>query len=163
MDRERFQIGNYARIHGIAATLRKYTSKYPSLKENTFRNFKSKVKKEVKNTKQEGKDVKKSISEYSVATGRPLMLRELDNMVKIYIKALTIRGCTISPNLATATAKVLIPRYPDVVGNIDIDSSSWAKSLFKRMGFVTRVKTSSKVKIPDRARKELKYSPITKL
>ena len=77
------------------------------------------------------------------------MLGELENLVQIYIKTLSIRGCTISTNLATAIAKALMQRYPDVVGNIDIDSSSWEKSLFKRMGFVKRMKTSSKVTIPN--------------
>ena len=46
-------------------------------------------------------------------------------------------------------------RYPNFAGNIDVDSSSLAKSLFKRMGFVRRMKTSSKVSIPDAARKEI--------
>ena len=47
--------------------------------------------------------------------------------------------------------------YPNLVGNIDVDSSSWAKSLFKRMGFVRRMKTSSKVSIPDGAWKEIEF------
>ena len=51
----------------------------------------------------------------------------------------------------------MIQRYPDVVGNIDIDSSSWAKSLFKRIGFVKPAKTSAKVSIFDGAREEIEY------
>ena len=48
-------------------------------------------------------------------------------------------------------------KYSDVAGNIDIDSSSWAKRIFKRMSFVRYMKTSSKVTIPGGARKKLEY------
>ena len=43
------------------------------------------------------------------------------------------------------------------VGQVDVDSSRWAKSLFSRMNFVKRKKTSSKVDIPDGARKEIEF------
>ena len=48
-------------------------------------------------------------------------------------------------------------RCPDVVVNIDIYSSSWEISLFKRMSFVRCMKTSSKVTIPEGPRKKLDY------
>ena len=54
-------------------------------------------------------------------------------------------------------AKALMSKYPHVVGQIDVDSSRWAKSLFSRMNFVKRRKTSSKVDIPDGARKEIEF------
>ena len=37
---------------------------------------------------------------------------------------------------------------------IDLDSSSWAKSLFKRMGLAQRMKTAGKVEIPEGTKKE---------
>ena len=119
--------------------------------------FKVKVETELNDASKEKRDPKKSIRKYSAPTGRPLMLGDLDKMVQTYIKAVSSRGAVINTSLAKATAKALIQRYPDVVGNVDIDSSSWAKSLFKRMGFVRRMKTSAKVTIPDSARKELEY------
>ena len=48
-------------------------------------------------------------------------------------------------------------KYPNVAGNIDLNSSSCAKSFFTRMGFVLRKFTSAKVDIPDKARKEIEY------
>ena len=49
----------------------------------------------------------------------------------------------------------MIARNPQLnLGHIDLDSSSWAKSLFKRMGFVKRMKTTGKVEIPEGAMKE---------
>ena len=85
------------------------------------------------------------------------MLGEIDQMVQTYIKAVSSRGDLVTRTLANAAAKALMARYPNLVGNIDVDSSSWAKSLFKRMGFVRRMKTSSKVSIPDGARKEIEF------
>ena len=38
-----------------------------------------------------------------------------------------------------------------------MESTAWAGSLFKRMGFVKRRKTSSKVEIPDAAKKEIEF------
>ena len=78
----------------------------------------------MKNAKKEGKISKnQSQSILSLKTDK-LMLGELDNMKQMYIKGLGTRGCTISTNLATAAAKTLMQRCPDVVSNIGIDSSS---------------------------------------
>ena len=65
----------------------------------------------------------------------------------------------MNSNLAIAEGRTLIQKYPNAAGNIDIDSSSWTKSLFKHMGYVHRIKTSSKfkVKIPDDARREIEF------
>ena len=86
-----------------------------------------------------------------------LMLGELDNMIQMYIKGLGTRGCTIGTNLATAAVKTLMQRCPDVVSKIGIDSSSQTKSLFKRLGFVRHMKTSSNLIMSDGVRKELEY------
>ena len=49
----------------------------------------------------------------------------------------------------------MIARNPQLnLEHIDLDSSSWAKRLFKRMGFAQRMKTMGKVEIPEGARKE---------
>ena len=68
-------------------------------------------------------------------------------MVQVYIKTLSTQACTVSTNLATATAKAFRQRYPDVICNIYIDSSSWPKRFFERMSFVGRMKISLKVKV----------------
>ena len=75
-------------------------------------------------------------------------------MVQKYIIASSNRGNVISRSIATSTAKTLISRNPGYVGQIDLESSSWAQSLFRRMGFVRRRGTTAKLEIPDGAFKE---------
>jgi len=77
-------------------------------------------------------------------------------MVQSYIRAMR-RGAVITWSTANSAAGALIKKYPGEVGNIDLEFSSWAQSLFRRMGFTRRRKTSSKVDIPEAARKEIEY------
>ena len=105
--------------------------------------------KEVKDASKEKRTVLQSLPKYYLRTGHPLMLGEIDQMVQTYIKAVSSRGGLVTRTLANAAAKAFMARYPNLVGNIDVDSSSWAESLYKRMGFVRRMKTSSEVSIPD--------------
>ena len=78
-------------------------------------------------------------------------------MVQTYIIQLSNRGGVVNRAIANATAQALLIRYSYLVGEIDVSSSSWAQSLFRRMGFKKRRKTSSAVDIPDSARKEIEY------
>ena len=84
-------------------------------------------------------------------------------MVRKYLLALSKRGGMINTTVANATAKVLMSKYPHVVGQVDVDASRWAKSLFTRMNFLKRRKTSSKVDIPDGARKEIEFLFLHKI
>ena len=68
-------------------------------------------------------------------------------MVQRYLIAASNRGSIISRAVATSIAKALMSKHPDLVGNIYLDSSSWAKSLFTRMGFVRRVCTTAKLEL----------------
>ena len=47
-------------------------------------------------------------------------------------------------------------RYPRLIGSVDIESSHWAQSLFRGMGFRHRQATTSKLEIPEGALKEIK-------
>ena len=87
--------------------------------------------------------------------GRPLMLGSLDEMVQRYLRAYRSRGGPVNSLIAVSIAKVLIARNPQLnLDHIDLDSSSWAKSLFQRMGFTRRMKTTGKVEIPEGAKQE---------
>ena len=79
------------------------------------------------NAAREKREVNKSTSKYSSPTGCPSLLDELDIIVQVYLRELSSSGTASNTNIAKATAKALIQRYPDIVGNIDIDSSSRAK------------------------------------
>ena len=64
------------------------------------------------------------------------------------------RGGVVSRTITIATARVLIARNLQYnLGHVKIDSS-WAQSLFRRMGFKRRMRTTEKVEIPEGARKE---------
>jgi hypothetical protein len=69
------------------------------------------------------------------------------------------RGGVISKAVAVATAQALIKRHPELnLNHINIEESSWAKSLFKRMGFRRRLATTGKVSIPEELKKEIEES-----
>ena len=156
-EEDSYEIGKYASINGPAATVRKFRQRFPALNESTARTFRSRVEADLKAAKSKGISPKKAISRYGIKTGRPMLLPDLDSMVQRYILGASNRGAVITRAGAVSAAKALLKKYPNVVGNIDLDSSSWAKSLFTRMGFVLRKFTSAKVGIPDKARKEIKY------
>ena len=59
-----------------------------------------------------------------------LILGELDSMVQTYLIAQSRRGCLINTSFTNATAHALIQGFPQTVGNIDLQSSAWARSLF---------------------------------
>ena len=54
----------------------------------------------------------------------------------------------------TFTARALLNRYPDVVGEIVIGDTFWAKSFLQQMGMVRGMKAISKLLIPEGAIKE---------
>ena len=88
--------------------------------------------------------------------GRTLLLGELDGLVQQYILAASKRGNAISRNITVSAVKVIMERYPRLIGSVDIESSHWAQSLFRRMGFRRRQATTSKLEIPEGALKEIK-------
>ena len=157
-DKDRYEIGKYTSLYGAAAAVRKFKQRFPSLNESTSRTFRNRVEADLQAARKKGVAPKKAIPKYSTKTGRPLILGEdLDSMVQNYLLAASSRGAVISRASAVSAAKALLKKYPNAVGNIDLDSSQWAKSLFLRMGFVKRRFTSTKVDIPEKARKEIEY------
>ena len=94
---------------------------------------------------------------YARKTGMPYLLGELDEMVQKHISSLSKKGSVINTTVGNATANALISKYPYVAGDIDVNFSCWAKSLFARMNFVKRRKTFSKVDISDQARKKIEF------
>ena len=60
----------------------------------------------------------------------------------------------MNTTVAIATAKALTKRYPLLEKDHVELGQSWAQSLFRRIGFVCRMKTTGKVKIPVGTQKE---------
>ena len=73
----------------------------------------------------------------------------------MYKESLRKTGGLVSFAVAISAAKALIARNPQYnLSHIDLDSSHWAQSLFRRMGFKKRMRATGKVEIPEGAMKE---------
>ena len=135
----------------LEKTFRKSKKALPmSFEKNTRKNYEKQKRKAVNRQT-------KSLQKYQSQTGRPLLLGDFDSMVQSYIVSMSNRGAVISRSIANSAAKALMKKHPGIIGNIDVDSSSWAQSLFRRMGYSRRRHTSAKVDIPEAARKEIEY------
>ena len=149
-----YKIGKYGSENGPAAAVRKFKSRFPKLNESTVRSLRQIYQSELTRSKQKGTILEPRIPKEP--TGRPLLLgNKIDAMIQKYIIASNNRGNVISRSIATSTAKALSSRNPGYVGQIDLESSSWVQSSFRRMGFVRRRGTTAKLKIPDGAFKEV--------
>jgi len=71
-------------------------------------------------------------------------------MVQRFLLALRSRGGVVSRTIAIAVARALITRNPQYnLGHVKVDSY-WAQSLFRRMGFKRRMRTTGKVEIEEK-------------
>ena len=74
----------------------------------------------------------------------------------IFLLNLRRRGGVVNTSIAIATAKALVDKSKNR-SSFAIPTSSWAKSLFNRMGFKRRTATTGKLVIPEGARKEAEF------
>ena len=131
MPEDRYKIGKYGSENGPAAAVRKFKSRFPKLNESAVRSLRQKYQSELTRSKQKDTLLEPGIPKEP--TGRPLPLgNRIDAMVQKYIIASSNRGNVISISIATSTGKALISYNPEYVGQIDLESSSWAQSLFRR-------------------------------
>ena len=70
---------------------------------------------------------------------QPFMLGKLDGFVRRCISAASNRGSVIAKFFIRSTARALMNRYPDVVGEITIEDTFWTQSLLRRMCMVHRM------------------------
>jgi len=151
-EKDRFQIGKYAAVHGASAAAKKFATKDKPLNESSARRFSALYKEEIKKAKKDKRDPKQELAH--MPRGRPLLLGSLDQMVQRFLLALRSRGGVVSRTIAIAVARALITRNPQYnLGHVKVDSY-WAQSLFRRMGFKRRMRTTGKVEIPEGARRE---------
>ena len=81
----------------------------------------------------------------------------MNEKVKTFLRVLERKGGVVNTVVSVATAKALIGRSQDEhLKCLDLDSSYWAKSLFRRMGFTKQTCITSKPEIPELAKKEAK-------
>ena len=153
----RYSLGKYVAENGNMNALTKFKTGFPKLNESAVRSFKKKYYEELGRHKKEEFEASQRICKYSRQTSRPALLGEVDEMVSKYLLSLSKSGGVVNTTVANATAKALMSKYPDVVGQVDVDSLRWAKSLSSRMSFIKQRKTSSKVDISDGARKKIEF------
>ena len=92
----------------------------------------------------------------TVRRGRPLLLRKtIDEKVKNFLLALRHKGGVVNTVVALAAAKALIAKSDEEhLKLIQLDETSWPKSLFQKIGFKKRPATTGRPEIPEGARKE---------
>ena len=121
-EKERYEIGKYAAIHGSRAAERKFHTKEKPISQMPRDSLSC--------TKRKYRKHKRII----------VMLIEiwisLDQMVQIFLLSLRRTGGLVFSAVAISAAKALIARNPQYnLSHIDLDSSNWELSLFRRTGF----------------------------
>ena len=151
---ERYKIRKYASENGPIATVRKFQQRFPNMNESTARTFRKRYESDLADAKRQGKTPSTSLP--LKPQGRPFLLGEIDEMVQRYILEASNRGSVITRGVAVSTAKALTAKNLHLIGNVDVESSHWAQSLYRRMGFRRRQATTSKLRIPEGTLKEIK-------
>ena len=149
--KDRYDIGMCAVEMGPAKTVVHFKGKFKNLNESTVRDFRKLFREQAAAAERRDQPFQEICVQ---PRGRPKLLGPLDELVQDYVKAQGNRGATISRNLVNCVAKVMISRHKDVVGDLDIESSSYAQSLLRRMGYKRRVATTAKLEIPSGALRE---------
>ena len=151
-DKDRYDIGKYANENGSIAAVRRFKITFDKCNESTVRGLKKMYLEQSAVAAKQGR----TISTVTInQRGRSHLLGDkLDNLVQEYIRAQSNRGDTISRNLVTCVAKMLITRNPGIVGGIDLEFSHYAQSVLRCMGFRRRVQTTAKLEIPCGAKRE---------
>ena len=93
------------------------------ISQSTVQSFKKKYYEELSRHTKEELETSQRIRKYSKQTGRPLLLGELDEMVRKYLLSLSERGGVVNTTVANAAVKALMNKYPHVVGQVDVDLS----------------------------------------
>ena len=132
--------------------MKKFKVEYPNLKESSVRVFRDKYNMKIKTKGQSLSPAKKIVSK---KRGRPCMLGDLDEKIKSFLMAVRKKGGVVNTVVTNAAANALIEKSGEErLQGMDLTKYSWAKSLFRRMGFVKRAATTARPEITEGARKE---------
>ena len=134
-EKERYEIGKYTVIHGSRAAERKFHTKEKPLSESNARRFSKLYKEQISKAQKTNRDnVNRNLS--ALPRGRLLLLGSLDQIVQRFLLSIRRTGALVSSTLTIYAAKALIARNLQYsFSHINLDSSHWAQSLFRRMGF----------------------------
>ena len=159
---EKAHIARRAAEHGVTATIRWYSRKYPkrpALKESSVRTWKNKYTAEIIRKRKAGEET--VVTELpQKKMGCPLLLgRELDCHMQSYIMALRDNDAVINTAITIACAQGVVNNHDskllaDNGGHVNL-TKFWAKNLMQRMGLVKR-RASTKAKMSPKEFAELK-------
>ena len=142
---QRFTVGKRAAEHGTTAAMRyfsyKYSGNFASLKETTVRRLKTQYLEQV--SRNDNSQQGESIQELPLKkNGRPLMLGELDQQVREYIRDLRAQGVVINTAVVLGAAEgIIMHKDANLLSSFNL-TEGWAKYLLRRMGFVKRKGTT---------------------
>ena len=120
-EKERYEIGKYAAIHGSRAAERKFHTKEKPLSESNAQRFSKLYKEEISKAQKNNRDVNRNLS--VLLRAGPLLLRSLDQMVQRFLLSFPRTGRLVSSAVAISDAKALIARNPqNNLSQIDLDS-----------------------------------------
>ena len=147
-------MGKYTTVNGATNAVKQFKKTHPHLTfaESTTRKLRDRYN---NNTKQK-RAVDNKIPR--LKRGRSLLLGAvLDEKMKHFSLQLRKKGGVVNTVKAVATAKALITRSSDeYLKLIDLESTTWIKSLFRLMGFCKCAATTSKPEIPELVKREAK-------
>ena len=87
----------------------------------------------------------------------------LDMQVQEYLYIYRKKVVLSTKVVTAATAKALIKRNNlEHLKDLDLENSSWVKSLFKRMSFVKRAAITGRPDIPEGVEKKMKFFSFIK-
>ena len=156
-EKDCYLIGKYASKNGSACAQRKFQSSHGAIGESALRLFKKKYKAMIKDAARKKFSPKKVTA--ARKRGRPILLGETNQMVQGFLLAVRRKDGVVNAVVARSVAKVLVKRSgKKELEVIDLDSRWWIQSLFRRMHFVTRTATTSKMEIPECAKKEVELT-----
>ena len=157
-EQDRYKIGKYASENSTSSAQRNFSKTHGNIGESTIRSFKQKYETMIKK-----KELPKKVIP-AKKLGRLVLLGDIDEMVQRFLHALRRKGGVVNVVVARSVAKALVKRSRKrELEVLDLDGRSWVQSLFRRMGFVRRTATTSKVEIPEGARKEAEVTYFLKI
>ena len=107
-EKEYYEIGKYAAIHGSRAAERKFRTKEKPLSESNARRFSKLYKEEISKAQKNNRDVNRNLS--VLPRGRPSR-----SDVQRFLLSLRRTGGLVSSAAAISAAKALIARNPNII------------------------------------------------
>ena len=152
-DEDRYTIAKYDKDSGASQAAKFFKNKYPTISECTVRTFVKKYDENLKVAKACGRSPNRKLKTF--VCRRPLMVGPIiDEKVRKFMVSLYKKGGHVSRSLAATTAIFLLSRTGDESVKNVVVTTTWGKSLLQRIGFRRPAATTSKVEIPESAKKD---------